>query len=76
MDKVTDWAYLLFVETSDDEVKEIAKRLLNGDLSVKDLKSMDKIKVHFKSAKKKRRKGYINNKELNRFVEEYLSLED
>ncbi|WP_214999175.1 hypothetical protein [Bacillus sp. ISL-7] len=54
----------------------MAKRLLNGDLSVKDLKSMDKIKVHFRTVKKKRRKGFINYKELNKFVEEYLLLDD
>ncbi|MBM7651764.1 hypothetical protein [Neobacillus cucumis] len=73
MDKVTDWAFLLFNETSDEEVKAAAIMLLNGDLTVKELKNLDIIKNHFSSIKKKRRKG-IKSKELNKFVEEHLSL--
>ncbi|MFB5197610.1 hypothetical protein ACE198_22325 [Neobacillus sp. KR4-4] len=76
MDKVTDWAYLLFNETTDEEVKAVAIMLLNGDLSIKELTKMDSIKVHFSSVKKKRRKGYIKSKELNKFVEEHLILGD
>ncbi|MBT2728131.1 hypothetical protein J7E63_14410 [Bacillus sp. ISL-75] len=76
MDKVTDWAFLLFNETTDDEVKETAIKLLVGDLSLKELIKMDNMKVHFIAVKKKRRKGCIKSKELNQFIEDHLLLGD
>jgi hypothetical protein len=72
LDRVTDWAFLLYRETSNEEVKQVAIKLLNGDLTVKELNNMDAIKIHFRTVKKKRRKGHIKSQEINKFIEEHI----
>jgi hypothetical protein len=59
VDKVSDLAFLLYNESTNDAVKQAAVKLLTGELTVKEVKSNNETKVPFKNASKKLRKGYI-----------------
>jgi propanediol dehydratase small subunit len=72
MDKVSRLAYLLFNESNNQEVKQVAVKLLIGDLTLKQVQNMKIAANDLKVATKKLKNGYIDSHELYKFVENHL----
>lgn len=75
MDKVTCIAFLLYQSSKSQDIRDIAIQLLNGDVSIRDLKRNPSIQAHLILAESKLRKNTINKQQVQRFAEEFLLLE-
>ena len=64
-------SYLLY--QSDEEVKNIAIQLLNGDVSLKDIKKIKELKTYITAAEAKINK--VETHEVALFVEKFMLME-
>ena len=75
MDKVTCIAYLLYKSSKNQDIKEKAIQLLNGDVSIRDLKRNTSIKSNLVIAESLLKKNKIDKEQVQVFVEEFLAVE-
>jgi hypothetical protein len=75
VDKVTCIAYLLYQSSKRQDIREKAIQLLNGDVSVRDLKRNPAFKAHLVLAESALRKNNIDKHQVQIFAEEFLLLE-
>ncbi|MEH6994563.1 hypothetical protein V7075_17930 [Neobacillus drentensis] len=75
MDKVTCIAFLLYHSSKSQDIREKAIQLLNGDVSIRELKRNTSIQSHLVMAESTLRKNYINKLQVQKFAEEFLLLE-
>ena len=75
MDKVTCIAYLLYQSSKSQDIREKAIQLLNGDISIRDLKRNTAIQAHLILAESALRKKTIDKLQVQQFAEEFLLLE-
>ncbi|MBM7655870.1 hypothetical protein [Neobacillus cucumis] len=69
MDKICCLSYLLY-QIDNDEVKDIAIQLLNGDLSFRDIKKFKNLKTHITAAEVKVKK--VDTHKVAQFVEKFM----
>ncbi|MDF2789654.1 MAG: hypothetical protein K0S80_2752 [Neobacillus sp.] len=75
MDKVTCIAFLLYHSSKSQDIREKAIQLLNGDISIRDLKRNTAIQAHLILAESALRKKTIDKLQVQQFAEEFLLLE-
>lgn len=75
LDKVTCIAYLLYHSSTSQDIREKAIQLLNGDVSIRDLKRNAAIQAPLILAESLYRKNYVDKLQVQRFAEEFLLLE-
>lgn len=73
MDKVTCLAYILYQSSKSNLVKEKAIQLLNGDLTLIELKKS--LQPDFSQAEAKFKRNEFNKIEIQAFAEKYMLLE-
>ena len=72
MDKICCLSYLLY-QSDNEKVKNIAIQLLNGDVSLKDIKKIKELKTHIKATEAKINK--VDTREVALFVEKFMLME-
>jgi hypothetical protein len=75
VDKVTCIAFLLYHSSKSQDIREKAIQLLNGDISIRDLKRNTAIQAHLVLAESALRKNNIDKLQVQQFAEEFLLLE-
>jgi hypothetical protein len=75
VDKVTCIAFLLYHSSTSQDIREKAIPLLNGDVSIRDLKRNAAIQAHLVLAESLLRKNNIDKLQVQQFAEEFLFLE-
>jgi hypothetical protein len=75
VDKVTCIAFLLYHSSKSQDIREKAIQLLNGDISIRDLKRNTAIQAHLILAESALRKNNIDKLQVQQFAEEFLLLE-
>jgi hypothetical protein len=75
MDKVTCIAFLLYNSSNIQDIKEKAIQLLNGDVSIRDLKKIVKLQAYLLQAEASLKKNKIDKNELQKFAEEFMLIE-
>jgi transposase-like protein len=75
MDKVTCIAFLLYHSSTSQDIREKAIQLLNGDVSIRDLKRNAAIQTHLVLAESMLRKNHVDRFKVQQFAEEFLLLE-
>jgi hypothetical protein len=75
MDKVTCIAFLLYHSSTSQDIREKAIQLLNGDISIRDLKRNAAIQAHLVLAESMLRKKNVDKFQVQQFAEEFLLLE-
>jgi hypothetical protein len=75
VDKVTCIAYLLYQSSKSQDIREKAIQLLNGDVSIRDLKRNVLIQPHLVIAESLLKKNKIDKNQVQMFAEEFLLLE-
>ncbi|WP_040208730.1 hypothetical protein [Neobacillus jeddahensis] len=75
MDKVTCIAYLLYQTSKDQDIKEIAIQLLNGDVSIRDLKRNGTLKTQLIIAESLLKKNKIDKNQVQLFAEKFMVIE-
>ncbi|MEH7308151.1 hypothetical protein, partial [Neobacillus drentensis] len=64
MDKVTCIAYLLYKSSKNQDIREKAIQLLNGDVSIRDLKKNVSIQAHVVIAESLLKKNQIDKDQV------------
>ena len=72
MDKISRLSYFLY-QSDDEEVKEIAIQLLNGDVLLKEIKKTKSLKAYIKATEAKINK--VDTHEVALFVEKFMLME-
>lgn len=75
MDKVTCIAYLLYNSSKNPVIREKAIQLLNGDVSIRDLKRNDSLKTYLVIAETLMKKNKIDKYQVQWFAEEFMTVE-
>jgi hypothetical protein len=75
MDKVTGIAFILYQSADRNEVKEIAIQLLNGDISLRDLKKNSLILPELTSAELIIKKNNFDRNLVQAFAAKFLMVE-
>jgi hypothetical protein len=75
VDKVTCIAFLLYHSSKSQDIREKAIQLLNGDVSIRELKRITSIQPHLVMAESTLKKKTIDKLQVQRFAEEFLLLE-
>ena len=75
VDKITCIAYLLYTSTKNQDIKEKAIQLLNGEVSIRDLKRNISIQAHIVLAESLLKKNKINKNDVRLFAEEFMVIE-
>ncbi|WP_042455679.1 hypothetical protein [Neobacillus dielmonensis] len=75
MDKITCIAYLLYNSSRDQNIKNKAIQLLNGDVSIRDLKREPSLQTHIAFTESFLKKNKIDKNQVQQFAEEFLVLE-
>jgi hypothetical protein len=75
VDKITCIAFLLYQSSKSQDIREKAIQLLNGDVSIRDLKRNVAIHAHLVLAESTLRKKTLDKQQVQRFAEEFLLLE-
>lgn len=75
MDKITCIAYLLYKSSKNQDIREKAIQLLNGDVSIRDLKKNVSIQTHLVIVESMLKKNQIDNYQVQLFVEEFMTIE-
>jgi len=75
VDKVTCIAYLIYKSSKNQDIKAIAIQLLNGDLSIRDLKKMVTIQASLTAAESLLKKNKFDKREVQLFAEEFMKVE-
>jgi hypothetical protein len=74
MDRMSCLSYLLY-QCDDEEVKDVAIKLLNGDLFLKEAKQMKRIYPHIIAAESLQKRKGIDDRKVAQFVEQYMLME-
>jgi transposase-like protein len=75
VDKITCIAYLLYTSSKNQDIKEKAIQLLNGEVSIRDLKRNISIQAHIVLAESLLKKNKINRNDVQLFAEEFMVIE-
>jgi hypothetical protein len=75
MDKVTCIAFFLYQSSKSQDIREKAIQLLNGDVSIRDLKRNIDYQTNVLLAETALRKNKIDKNLVQKFAEEYLLIE-
>ncbi|MBV7506904.1 hypothetical protein KW850_16705 [Bacillus sp. sid0103] len=75
MDKVTCISYLLYKSSKNQDIREKAIQLLNGDVSIRDLKKNVSIQAHVVIAESLLKKNQIDKDQIQLFAEQFMYLE-
>jgi hypothetical protein len=75
MDKVTNIATALYQNATRQEVKVIAIQLLNGEVSLRDLKKNTTLRPDLKAAESSIKNKQIDKKRVMEFAERFLVIE-
>ncbi|GHI00942.1 hypothetical protein [Neobacillus kokaensis] len=75
MDKITCIAYLLYKSSKNPDIQEKAIQLLNGDVSIRDLKRNDSTQAFVVIAESLLKKDNINKNDVQLFAEEFMTVE-
>lgn len=75
MDKITCISYLLYHSSKNQDIREKAIQLLNGDLSIRDLKRNVSVQAHLVVAESLLRKNNLDKNLVQQFAEEYMNVE-
>lgn len=75
MDKVTCIAFLLYYSSKSQDIKEKAILLLNGDVSIHDLKRNVSTQAHIVMAESLLKKNNIDKTKVQNFAEEFMLIE-
>jgi hypothetical protein len=75
VDKVTCIAFLLYQSSKSQDIREKAIQLLNGDVSIRDLKRNTAISAYLLVAESAIRKNSFDKLQVQKFAEEFLLLE-
>ncbi|MED4203973.1 hypothetical protein [Neobacillus mesonae] len=75
MDKITCIAYLLYKSSKNQDIQEKAIQLLNGDVSIRELKRNDAVKALIIISESMLKKNKIDKNQVQLFAEEYMSIE-
>lgn len=75
VDKVTCIAYLLYQSSKSQDIKEKAIQLLNGDVSIRELKRNVLVQPLLVIAETLLKKNKIDKAQVQKFAEEFLLLE-
>lgn len=75
MDKVTCIAFLLYQSSKSQDIREKAIQLLNGDVSIRDLKRNVSFQPQVLLAESILRKNKIDKNQVQKFAEEFLLIE-
>ncbi|MEH7177727.1 hypothetical protein [Neobacillus vireti] len=75
MDKVTCIAYLLYHSSKNQTIQEKAIQLLNGDVTIRELKRNTTTQALLIQAESTLRKNNFDKLQVQKFAEEFLLLE-
>ena len=75
MDKVTCMAYLLYQSSKNQDIREKAIQLLNGDVSLRDLKRNVSIQAQLVITESLLKKNKIDKNQVQLFAEEFMVVE-
>jgi hypothetical protein len=75
MDKVTCIAFFMYQSSKSQDIREKAIQLLNGDVSIRDLKRNIDYQTNVLLAETALRKNKIDKNLVQKFAEEYLLIE-
>lgn len=75
MDKITCISYLLYHSSKNQDIKEKAIQLLNGDISIRDLKRNVTFQAHLVIAESLLRKNNLDKNLVQQFAEEFMNVE-
>jgi hypothetical protein len=75
LDKVSCIAFLLYQSSTSQDIKEKAIQLLNGDVSIRDLKRNHSFQNHLVLAESLYKKNKVNSDSVQLFVEEFMLIE-
>lgn len=73
MDKVTCLAYILYQSSMNEEIKEKALQLLNGDVTIPQLRKS--LQPYFNEAECKLKKNQFDKNMVQGFAEKFMLLE-
>jgi hypothetical protein len=75
VDKITCIAYLLYKSSKNPDIREHAIQLLNGDVSIRDLKRNTNIQAHMVIVESLLKKNQIDKNQVQQFAEQFMYLE-
>ncbi|CRK83688.1 hypothetical protein BN000_03679 [Neobacillus massiliamazoniensis] len=75
VDKVTCIAYLLYQSTTSQDIREKAIQLLNGDVSIRELKKNASFQPHLVIAESLVKQNKIDKYKVQIFAEEFMLIE-
>jgi hypothetical protein len=75
VDKVTCIAYLIYKSSKNQDIREKAIELLNGDVSIRELKKNASIQTHVIIAESLLKKNQIDKDQIQLFAEQFMYLE-
>ena len=75
VDKVTCIAYLLYTSSKNQDIRDKAIQLLNGDMSIHDLKRDHSVQTLLVMAESLIRKNKLDKKQVQLFVDEFMVVE-
>ena len=75
MDKVSCIAYLLYSSSKNQDIRDKAIQLLNGDMSLHDLKRDDSVKTLLIMAESLIRKNKLDKTLVQVFVDQFMVVE-
>jgi hypothetical protein len=75
VDKVTCIAFLLYQTSMNPDIREKAIQLLNGDVSIRDLKRNSSIQAYLVTAESLHKKNNIDKNQVQLFAEEFMFVE-
>jgi hypothetical protein len=75
LDKITCISYLLYHSSKNQDIRDKAIQLLNGDLSIRDLKGNISVQAHLVIAESLFRKNNLDSNLVQQFAEEFMNVE-
>ncbi|WML44795.1 hypothetical protein [Neobacillus sp. PS3-40] len=75
MDKISCLAFILYQSSKSQEIKEKAIQLLNGDITLRELKRNCTIQPHLVIAEGLLKKNKIDKNQVQEFIEEFMLIE-
>jgi len=75
MDKVTCIAFFLYHSSKSQDIRETAIQLLNGDVSIRDLKRIEKLQALILLAESTIRRNKLDKNQVQQFAEEFMLIE-
>jgi hypothetical protein len=75
VDKITCIAYLLYKSSKNPNIREKAIQLLNGDVSIRDLKRNNALQAYLIIAESLLKKNQFDKNQVQEFAEKFMYLE-